>query len=450
MAEVAPIIEAQLAAAAELRRAARQQQEAAAAPREMDGAVQRRGEEDGGSGSNGDGALAAPELSARARRRLRNAELKEARRAARRAAVADAKAAEEAAAGDALAAAAAAHPAGGGGGGSDVEAADSGGGAANEWEVFFRAHPTARFFRERRYLGLSFPCLAPPGGGGGGGGEGAAAAAAAEAERSSGAAAEGGGGAALGHILELGAGCGSSILPLLKLHPSARATVCDVSATCLRQLRAAAAADGVNPGRVAAFVADATDPMLGPKLAADPADAALIMFTLSAVPPTEAGMVAMMRNAAAGLRRGGRLCVRDHALGDMVQLRIPPEQVVFSGDGCGGGGGEGGGGGGGKAESGGGSGGSGAWAWREGLAAAAAGAAAAAPWRAALAARGPFWYRRGDGTLAYFYTTEELAAMGAAAGLAAARCEYVCVLNRNRRSGQALRRVFVQAEFVKP
>jgi hypothetical protein len=51
----------------------------------------------------------------------------------------------------------------------------------NEWEVFYRAHPAAKFFKERRYLLLEFPCLAPP--------------------------------SQLQHVVEIGAGCGSSTLP---------------------------------------------------------------------------------------------------------------------------------------------------------------------------------------------------------------------------------------------
>jgi hypothetical protein len=208
-----------------------------------------------------------------------------------------------------------------------------------------------------------------------------------------------------------------------------------VSATCLRQLLAAAAADGISTDRISAFVADATDPDLADRLASDPGDVALIMFTLSAVPPGQSGMLSMLRNAAAALKPGGRLCIRDHGLGDMVQLRIPPEQVVFSeqqqqqqqasragggttpaGEDAGSSGG---------AETGDIGGSSLAFGGRE------------------------FYYRRGDGTLAYFYRADELAAMGAAAGLAPARAEYACVVNPNRRSGQSLRRVFVQAEFLR-
>lgn len=53
--------------------------------------------------------------------------------------------------------------------------------------------------------------------------------------------------------------------------------MCDVSATCLQQLLAAAAADGIDARRITAFVADATDPGLAARLVADPADVALIM-----------------------------------------------------------------------------------------------------------------------------------------------------------------------------
>ncbi|KAF6257122.1 S-adenosyl-L-methionine-dependent methyltransferase [Scenedesmus sp. NREL 46B-D3] len=229
--------------------------------------------------------------------------------------------------------------------------------SSNEWEVFYRAHPSARFYKERRYLLLEFPCLAPP--------------------------------AQLQHIVEVGAGCGSSILPVMRAQPQAQVTVCDVSATCLEQLQGAMQLLGLEPQRCRSFVADGTDPGLAQQLAGCCADVALIMFTLSAVEP--AGMLAMLRNAAASLRPGGLLCVRDHALYDMVQLRIPPEQCI-----------------------------------------------------------GRHIYRRGDGTLAYFYTTQELAGLAAAAGLVVVECEYVCVFNRNRKTGLELRRTFVHGVFRRP
>lgn len=59
-------------------------------------------------------------------------------------------------------------------------------------------------------------------------------------------------------------------------------------------------------------------------------------------------------------------------------------------------------------------------------------------------------YRRGDGTLAYFYTAEELSGLAEAAGLEVEECNYVCVVNKNRKTGQLLRRAFVHGVFKKP
>lgn len=229
--------------------------------------------------------------------------------------------------------------------------------AHSEWEVFYQAHPTAKFFKERRYLLLEFPCLAPP--------------------------------SQLKHVVEIGAGCGSSLLPILRAQPEATATACDVSSTCLDQLNAAVQLLGMKPERCRTFVADGTDPALGAELTGSDADAALIMFTLSAVMPE--GMLVMLQNAAAALKAGGLLCIRDHALYDMVQLRIPAEQCI-----------------------------------------------------------GKHLYNRGDGTLAYFYTTEDLTGLAVAAGFEVVECDYVCVINRNRKTGQELRRAFVHGLFRRP
>lgn len=77
-----------------------------------------------------------------------------------------------------------------------------------QWDTFYQAHPTARFFKERRYLLLEFPVLGrrdPP-----------------------------------QHVTELGCGCGSSIIPVLRANPAATATVSDVSGTSVAQLLQAA------------------------------------------------------------------------------------------------------------------------------------------------------------------------------------------------------------------
>ncbi|PNH08537.1 Methyltransferase-like protein 2 [Tetrabaena socialis] len=333
-------------------------------------------------------------------------------------------------------------------------------GAAYEggaWEEFYRLHPSARFFKERRYLLLEFPDLLAPHGGGRKGrsaesgsetdaetghGEGGGAAgrgrAGLEPQRGTGGSADGsgvpparaeadgisdgrsgrggegaaplasvalphggaaGGGAGEGvgggagrpplHVAEIGCGCGSSILPVLKANATSRTTCTDISTTCLEQLRAAAAAEGLSPDRLTLFAADATDPAAAPAFEGIEADVLLIMFTLSAVPPEQQAV--MLRHAWRALRPGGRLLIRDHGLYDMVQLRIPPHQWV-----------------------------------------------------------GPNLYKRSDGTMAFFFSTEELADRASASGFSTVECKYVTVTNRNRRTGAELRRVFVHGVFERP
>ena len=57
---------------------------------------------------------------------------------------------------------------------------------------------------------------------------------------------------------------------------------------------------------------------------------------------------------------------------------------------------------------------------------------------------------RADGTLAYFFAKEDLEARCRAAGFEVLACKYVCVINRNRKSGKEMRRVFVQGRFRRP
>lgn len=59
-------------------------------------------------------------------------------------------------------------------------------------------------------------------------------------------------------------------------------------------------------------------------------------------------------------------------------------------------------------------------------------------------------YRRGDGTLCYFFSTEDLASKAEAAGFEAVECKYVCVRLLNRKKQFEMRRVFVHGVFRKP
>lgn len=59
-------------------------------------------------------------------------------------------------------------------------------------------------------------------------------------------------------------------------------------------------------------------------------------------------------------------------------------------------------------------------------------------------------YKRGDGTLCYFFSTEDLAAQAKAAGFTTEECSYVCVQLFNRKKKFLMRRVFVHGVFRKP
>ena len=59
-------------------------------------------------------------------------------------------------------------------------------------------------------------------------------------------------------------------------------------------------------------------------------------------------------------------------------------------------------------------------------------------------------YKRGDSTLCYFFSTEDLEAKAAAAGFMTEECSYVCVQLLNRKKGFLMRRVFVHGVFRKP
>ncbi len=76
----------------------------------------------------------------------------------------------------------------------------------NSWEAFHQRHSSAKFFKPKRYLYQEFPQLAAPN----------------------------------VRIVDIGAGNGASILPVLAGNATARAICCDVSATALRLLQTAA------------------------------------------------------------------------------------------------------------------------------------------------------------------------------------------------------------------
>lgn len=54
-------------------------------------------------------------------------------------------------------------------------------------------------------------------------------------------------------------------------------------------------------------------------------------------------------------------------------------------------------------------------------------------------------YRRSDGTLSFFFSREQYCALAEAAGLQLVECDYACVYNTNRKTGERLERAFLHA-----
>ena len=240
------------------------------------------------------------------------------------------------------------------------------------WEQFHtRQNANARFYKEKRYIPLAFPVLR-------------------DRSRS-------------WHILEVGCGCGSTVLPLLLDNPSIQATAVDISAAAVSTTAAISHKLGFED-RLETFVANITDPA-NPGVVrltqAQPRgfDALLMIFTLSAVNPlaratngntSTSDMACALRTANLSLEMGGLLLIRDYGLYDMTQLRFPGAAMI-----------------------------------------------------------GDNLYMRQEGTLAYFFTKDDLHRRLEASGFRKIELEYHCVHSHNRKKGTTLKRVFIHAIYEK-
>jgi methyltransferase-like protein 6 len=193
-------------------------------------------------------------------------------------------------------------------------------------------------------------------------------------------------------FVEAGCGVGNALFPVLRANAAAFAFAFDFSATAIALLRAS---PEYAPERACAFVADLAHPeTYVPVVRAKcPADYALAVWALSAVPPGP-----MLEAAASGLaqllRPGGMVLLRDYADGDM-------RMHMFRGRGQDGG------------------------------------------------ASGRL-FTRGDRTWAYFFTVEEMTALMQRAGLETIECRIEERQAENRKNGVIMHRRWLVGRFQKP
>ena len=231
------------------------------------------------------------------------------------------------------------------------------------WERHFLRHVDAPspFFRERRSLLEQFPILA-----------------------------EGDAAAPL-RVLEVGCGNGASALALLRGNAHALVHATDPSAAAVAQARRAVAATGLAARLSTAVQPTPTTPAAG--LSA-PADVAMILFTLSAVPGDGDG--ALLAAAAAALRPGGAVLVRDYGLYDTRHLRDARRATLLS----------------------------------------------------SVTGR-PHEYLRPGGMHRRYYSLESMAELAAGCGLHVAECRYLCVRLHNAKRALTMSRVYVHAVLRK-
>ncbi len=227
------------------------------------------------------------------------------------------------------------------------------------WEDFHHSHSTGRFFKEKRYLTIAFPRLLESYG-------------------------------TRGHVIgEIGCGCGSALIPILRDNPCATAIACDVSSTAIEFFSSVCADAGIESDRVRLSVHASGSTEESP-FEAHSVDSMLIIFTLSAFHPRE--MQYVLREAYTALNQGGMVLFRDYGMYDMAQLRFHGSQLVDD----------------------------------EHLV-----------------------YRRADGTLSNFFSIEFLEREFTKAGFSTVECRYVTTHVTNTKKRVTMKRVYVHGVFQK-
>ena len=203
-----------------------------------------------------------------------------------------------------------------------------------------------------------------------------------------------------GSVLALGCGTGSSILAILKYWDHIEVACFDVARKAvdifLSRSKDEDLSSRVLGTEIFDLASDTTEAAPPSIMSNVPFDTLTLIFVLSAIHPKH-HIRALQRARSFGSKGNTLLCFRDYGLYDMTMLRSKHTQVVKSED---------------DSDSG-----------------------------------PPRLFRRGDRTLRYFFSLEYVRHIFKTAGWKCVRLDYSRVVNKNRRTGQVLKRVFVTGVF---
>jgi len=142
--------------------------------------------------------------------------------------------------------------------------------AGKYWHDFYKRN-TTNFYKDRHYLHIVFPELAPI---------------SEESVKSD----------QPILMLEVGCGVGNAVLPLVEVNPSLQVFAVDFAKSAIDILRSHPLA-GAGPGRVSAYVCDIIRDALPPEIPTGALDIVLCFFVLSAIPPQVYCLYSYMKSA---------------------------------------------------------------------------------------------------------------------------------------------------------